>query len=93
MIFEDFANTLEEIKRQNDIKRDEGIGYPVILDIRNQSPYDIRDICLKMNISCTAESGDQYLLEFGSSTIELKRNQSLKAIVFDFSGFSEEKEE
>jgi hypothetical protein len=81
---------LEEFKRQNNIQTSEGELYPVIMDIKNQSLSNVKDICINMNILYTTKDM-QVQLKFVSPPIELKRNQSLKATVFDFSGFLEAK--
>jgi hypothetical protein len=43
---------LEQIKKQEDIKGNEGESYPVIMGVTNQAPFDIKDTCIKMNILC-----------------------------------------
>jgi hypothetical protein len=81
------ANDLEEVKKKYDVKRNEGESYPIIIDVKNQSSCDIKDICIKIKILLIKEDLTEFLVESAMPSFGLKRDHSLKATIFDFSGF------
>ncbi len=87
----DSLKELEIIKGQLDIKGNKDEFYPVIMGITNQAPCDIKDTRIKMKILCITENRTEVSIESVSPFIELKKNKSLKATIFDFSGFLEAK--
>ena len=78
---------IENIKRDNNIKRVEGVAYPVILIIINHFSYDV-NFDFKATASLKDYNGNTYDLEFEQS-VPVPKNRSMEVIMFDNSGFFE----
>ena len=76
---------IENVKRDNNIKRVEGVAYPVILTIMNHFSYDV-SFDFKATASLKDYNGNTYDLEFEQS-VSVPKNQSVEIAMFDNSGF------
>lgn len=87
LVLQGSFDEIENVKRDNNVKRIEGAAYPVILIVTNHFSYDV-SFNFKATASLKDYNGNTYNLEFRQNVPVLK-NQSVEISMFDNSGFLE----
>jgi hypothetical protein len=77
-------NEIEQLKKHNSISRIPDQSIPIIINIDNQLPWDIKDIRMKI----IADSGPISPIDFSRKEI-LKSRESWNGLLFDMSGFKQ----